>query len=36
MGPDAAGLPLVTAVGNRAGGRRLSRRGVRKIVDAHL
>ena len=32
---DALGLPL-TAVGNRAGGRRLSRRGVRKIVDSHL
>jgi site-specific recombinase XerD len=34
--PDALGLPLLTAVGNRAGGRRLSRRGVRTIVDAHL
>ncbi|MBV9328040.1 MAG: tyrosine-type recombinase/integrase [Chloroflexi bacterium] len=33
---DALGLPLMTAVGNRAGGRRLSRRGVRKIVDSHL
>jgi integrase/recombinase XerD len=33
---DALGLPLVTAVGNRAGGQRLSRRGVRKIVDGHL
>jgi integrase/recombinase XerD len=33
---DALGLPLMTAVGNRAGGRRLSRRGVRKIVDAHM
>jgi site-specific recombinase XerD len=33
---DALGLPLMTAVGNRAGGQRLSRRGVRKIVDAHL
>jgi hypothetical protein len=26
----------MTAVGNRAGGQRLSRRGVRKIVDSHL
>jgi site-specific recombinase XerD len=33
---DLLGLPLLTAVGNRAGGRRLSRRGVRTIVDAHL
>ena len=33
---DALGLPLMTAVGNRAGGQRLSRRGVRKIVDSHL
>lgn len=33
---DALGLPLMTAVGNRAGGQRLSRRGVRKIVDGHL
>jgi site-specific recombinase XerC len=34
--PDALGVPLLTAVGNRAGGRRLSRRGVRTIVDGHL
>jgi site-specific recombinase XerD len=34
--PDPLGLPLMTAVGNRAGGKRLSRRGVRKIVDGHL
>jgi site-specific recombinase XerD len=33
---DPHGLPLMTAVGNRAGGKRLSRRGVRTIVDAHL
>ncbi|MBV9324844.1 MAG: tyrosine-type recombinase/integrase [Chloroflexi bacterium] len=33
---DPLGLPLLTAVGNRAGGQRLSRRGVRTIVDAHL
>jgi site-specific recombinase XerD len=33
---DTLGLPLMTAVGNRAGKKRLSRRGVRKIVDAHL
>jgi integrase/recombinase XerD len=34
--PDALGLPLMTAVGNRAGGKRLSRRGVRTIIDGHL
>ena len=33
---DALGLPFMTAVGNRAGRKRLSRRGVRKIVDGHL
>ncbi len=33
---DALGEPLMTAVGNRAGGKRLSRRSVRTIVDAHL
>jgi site-specific recombinase XerD len=33
---DALGVPLFTAVGNRAGGKRLSRRGLRKIVDGHL
>jgi hypothetical protein len=26
----------MSAVGNRADGQRLSRRGVRKIVDSHL
>jgi site-specific recombinase XerD len=30
---DALGIPLMTGVGNRAGGLRLSHRGVRKIVD---
>jgi len=34
--PDTLGLPLFVAVGNRAGGCRLSRRGLRKIVDGHL
>ncbi len=34
--PDERGVPLITAVGNRAGGERLSRRGLRKIVDAYL
>ena len=33
---DRFGVPLITATGNRAGGRRLSRRGVRRIVDGHL
>jgi site-specific recombinase XerD len=33
---DAHGEPLITAIGNRAGGRRLSRRSVRRIVDGHL
>ena len=33
---DAAGTPLVTAVGHRAGGHRLSRRGVRYVVDGYL
>ncbi|MGB0564186.1 MAG: tyrosine-type recombinase/integrase [Spirulinaceae cyanobacterium] len=28
--------PLLVAVGNRAGGKRLSRRGIRLIVDGHL
>ena len=34
--PDERGVPLFAAVGNRAGRRRLSRRGVRTIVDGHL
>jgi len=34
--PDERGEPLFAAVGNRAGRRRLSRRGVRTIVDGHL
>jgi len=34
--PDERGVPLFAAVGNRAGQQRLSRRGVRKIVDGHL
>jgi site-specific recombinase XerD len=34
--PDERGEPLFTAVGNRAGGGRLSRRGLRKIVDGYL
>jgi integrase/recombinase XerD len=33
---DGLGRPLFTAVGNRAGGRRISRRGVRFTVDRHL
>jgi len=33
---DERGEPLFTAVGNRAGGGRLSRRGLRKIVDGYL
>jgi site-specific recombinase XerD len=33
---DAAGTPLLTAVGNRAGGRRLSCRGLRYVVDRYL
>jgi integrase/recombinase XerD len=33
---DAAGTPLLTAVGNRAGGQRLSRRGIRHVVDGYL
>lgn len=34
--PDDMGTPLFVAVGNRAGGRRLSRRGIRKVVDGYL
>ena len=30
------GTPLGTAVGNRAGGHRLSRRGIRHVVDGYL
>ena len=33
---DAEGVPLLAAVGNRAGGRRISRRGVRQVVDDYL
>lgn len=36
INPDAQGTPLFVAVGNRAGGTRLSRRGLRKIVDGYL
>jgi site-specific recombinase XerD len=32
----AARTPLVTAVGHRAGGQRLSRRGLRHLVDGDL
>jgi len=33
---DVDGEPLLTATGNFAGGHRLSRRGVRHIVDSYL
>jgi len=33
---DSEGIPLFAAVGNHAGGRRISRRGLRKVVDAYL
>src|SRR5690606_3873523 len=33
---DDMGTPLFVAVGNRAGGRRLSRRGIRLIIDNYL
>lgn len=33
---DETGTPLLAAVGNRAGGTRLSRRGIRKVVDEYL
>ena len=33
---DALGEPLVAAVGNHANGHRLSRRGVRHVVDSYL
>ena len=32
----AVGEPLLTATGNFAGGHRLSRRGVRHVVDGYL
>lgn len=34
--PDELGTPLFVSVGNRAGGQRLSRRGIRKIIDEYL
>jgi site-specific recombinase XerD len=34
--PDDQGTPLIAATGNRTGGRRLSRRSVRRIVDFYL
>jgi site-specific recombinase XerD len=33
---DSLGIPLFPAAGNRAGGKRLSRRGIRKLVDRSL
>lgn len=33
---DDMGTPLFVAVGNRAGGRRMSRRGIRQVVDFYL
>lgn len=33
---DESGIPLFTACGNRAGGNRISRRGVRQVVDFYL
>ena len=33
---DEAGTPLFTAVGNRAGGQRISRRGIRQTIDFYL
>ena len=33
---DAAGTPLVPAIGHRAGGQRWSRRGLRQLVDGDL
>jgi integrase/recombinase XerD len=33
---DCDGEPLLTATGNFAGGHRLSRRGVRHVVDGYL
>jgi site-specific recombinase XerD len=34
--PDRKGLPLFASVGNYAGGKRISRRGIRKVVDFYL
>jgi site-specific recombinase XerD len=34
--PDDGGLPLFASVGNFAGGKRISRRGIRKVVDFYL
>ena len=33
---DSEGLPLFASVGNFAGGKRISRRGIRKVVDFYL
>jgi site-specific recombinase XerD len=33
---DELGTPLFVAVGNRSGGRRISRRGIRQVVDFYL
>ena len=33
---DEQGIPLFAACGNRAGGKRISRRGVRQVVDFYL
>ncbi len=33
---DTLGEPLFTAVGNRAGGRRISRDGIRTVIDGYL
>lgn len=34
--PDALGELLFTAVGNFSGGSRISRRGIRKVIDSYL
>jgi len=34
--PDDMGTPLFVAVGNRAGGKRMGRRGIRLVVDGYL
>ena len=34
--PDTDGMPMFTACGNRAGGNRISRRGIRQVVDFYL
>ncbi|MCL6443773.1 MAG: site-specific integrase [Alicyclobacillus sp.] len=36
VSPDDDGTPLFVACGNRAGGERISRRGIRKVVDFYL